>query len=316
MRKRNNRRAVKPFKKNVEIRASKKWGNNVDEAVEAALADLGVGIDEVEVTVLEEPSRGFLGLGSKMALVEVKIKADEASAEDTICNSDKSFYSEKRNDSGKAEESFFGKFGKSRKLSDEDENTQSSVLNSDDGIREDERKHDKKHGKGRHGKGDMTPISMERPGDLVEVQDHIAGQFVKNITEKMGLNLAVKVAANDSAVYVDLEGEDAGTIIGKRGQTLDALQYLTSLVVNKDSDKYIRVVLDTENYRSKREKTLQSLAFRLAGKVEKTGKSVRLEPMNPYERKIIHSVLQQHNSVVTSSEGEEPYRRLVIRKKK
>lgn len=315
MRKRNNRRAVKPFKKKVEIRSSKKWGNNVDEAVEAALADLGVGIDEVEVTVLEEPSRGFLGLGSKMALVEVTMKSEEASLEDEV-HVDKSLNAAGRNDLSKAEESFFGKFGKSRKQSANDGFASSSAEQMDNESSEEVGTHEKRHGKSRRGKRDMTPISMERPKDLLEVQDHIAGQFVKNITDKMGLNLAVKVTANNAAVYVDLEGEDAGAIIGKRGQTLDALQYLTSLVVNKDSGKYIRVVLDTENYRSKREKTLQSLAFRLASKVEKTGKSVRLEPMNPYERKIIHSVLQQHNSVVTSSEGEEPYRRLIIRKKK
>ena len=106
------------------------------------------------------------------------------------------------------------------------------------------------------------------------------------------------------------------TIIGKRGQTLDAVQYLTSLVANKGKDEYVKVVLDAENYRSKRQRTLEQLANRLASKVVRTGKYVRLEPMNPYERKVIHSTLQSHPDVVTRSEGDEPYRKVIIEKKK
>ena len=128
----------------------------------------------------------------------------------------------------------------------------------------------------------------------------------------MGLKLSFKAYENDSNVYVDIEGKDAGTIIGKRGQTLDAIQYLTSLVVNKKKEGYVRVVLDAENYRAKREKTLEQLANRLADKVVKTRKNVRLEPMNPYERMVIHATLQKNSKVTTRSEGEEPYRRVVI----
>ena len=130
------------------------------------------------------------------------------------------------------------------------------------------------------------------------------------------MDLTFKCMANEENVYIDIEGDEAGNIIGKRGQTLDAIQYLTSLVVNKDSSKYIRVVLDSENYRAKREKTLQQLADRLAGKVVRTKRSVRLEPMNPYERMVIHAALQSNNKVITRSEGEEPYRRLIIELKK
>ena len=113
-----------------------------------------------------------------------------------------------------------------------------------------------------------------------------------------------------------MDGKDSGTIIGKRGQTLDAIQYLTSLVVNKDSEKYIKVVIDAENYRAKRQKTLEQLANRLAAKVVKTKKYVRLEPMNPHERKIIHATLQKNPNIITRSEGEEPYRRVIIELKK
>ena len=113
-------------------------------------------------------------------------------------------------------------------------------------------------------------------------------------------------------LFINVQGKDSGTIIGKRGQTLDAIQYLTSLVVNKDQDKYVRVVIDAENYRAKREKTLEALALRLANKVVKTRRSVKLEPMNPYERKVIHATLHDHPKVTTRSEGQDPYRRVII----
>ena len=130
------------------------------------------------------------------------------------------------------------------------------------------------------------------------------------------MELEFSCMANEENVYIDIKGDEAGNIIGKRGQTLDAVQYLTSLVVNKDSSKYIRVIIDAENYRAKREKTLQQLADRLAGKVVRTKRSVRLEPMNPYERMVIHAALQGNKKVTTRSEGEEPYRRLIIDLKK
>jgi spoIIIJ-associated protein len=128
----------------------------------------------------------------------------------------------------------------------------------------------------------------------------------------MGLELAVTGESNDETLYFSIEGKDSGTIIGKRGQTLDAIQYLTSLVVNKEKEKYTRVIVDAENYRVKRERTLEQLADRLAGKVVKTRRPVRLEPMNPYERMVIHATLQDHPRVKTRSEGEEPYRRVII----
>ena len=132
----------------------------------------------------------------------------------------------------------------------------------------------------------------------------------------MGLSLAFDVKVGEDVVYIEMSGKDSGTVIGKRGQTLDAIQYLTSLVLNKDKEKYIKVVVDAENYRAKRQKTLEQLANRLAAKVIKTKRYVRLEPMNPYERKIIHATLQNNPEINTRSEGEEPYRRVVIELKK
>ena len=119
-------------------------------------------------------------------------------------------------------------------------------------------------------------------------------------------------SAGKETLYIDIQGKDSGTVIGKRGQTLDAIQYLTSLVVNKEQSGYTRVVIDAENYRAKREKTLELLAIRLAKKVGKTKRSIKLEPMNPYERKVIHATLQNHPYVTTRSEGQDPYRRVII----
>ena len=139
-------------------------------------------------------------------------------------------------------------------------------------------------------------------------------EFLQKIFAAMDLKVEIIIEkAEDGNTYnVELKGDDMGILIGKRGQTLDAIQYLTSLVVNKENEKYIRVVVDAENYRAKREKTLEQLANRLADKVVKTKKSVRLEPMNPYERKVIHATLQSNPNVTTKSEGEEPYRRVII----
>ncbi len=140
-----------------------------------------------------------------------------------------------------------------------------------------------------------------------------AEQFLKDVFEKMGIEVGIAIEMDKSNnMTIDLSGPSMGVLIGKRGQTLDSLQYLVSLVVNKESEKYIRVKLDTENYRDRRKDTLEKLASNLAHKVKKTGRKFTLEPMNPYERRIIHSTLQNNKAVETHSEGEEPYRKVVI----
>jgi spoIIIJ-associated protein len=159
------------------------------------------------------------------------------------------------------------------------------------------------------------PSFSERPDNLERIEGNEASVFLKDIIEKMGLTVDVNVFKNDECVYIEIEGPDSRTMIGKRGQTLDSIQYLTNLVMNKEREDYQRVIIDVEGYRSRREKTLERLTVKLAKKVQKTGKSVRLEPMNPYERKVIHSTVQNISGVETHSEGEEPYRRVVIDKK-
>ena len=151
----------------------------------------------------------------------------------------------------------------------------------------------------------------------VSVED-TAKNFLKDIFNAMNLAVVVNTQYDEEEknLTIDLAGEDMGMLIGKRGQTLDSLQYLVSLVVNKESESYIRVKLDTENYRERRKETLENLAKNIAYKVKRTRRSVALEPMNPYERRIIHSALQDDKYVTTHSEGEEPFRKVVVTLKK
>lgn len=144
-----------------------------------------------------------------------------------------------------------------------------------------------------------------------------ARKFLRDVLDSMGILAEIKIQEEEDVLKINLVGPKMGLIIGYRGETLDSLQYLVSLVVNKENNqKYKKVTLDTENYRSRREETLKRLAEKLAYKVRKTSKSVKLEPMNPYERRIIHSTLQNDSYVVTYSEGEEPHRRVIIDLKK
>ena len=149
------------------------------------------------------------------------------------------------------------------------------------------------------------------------VQDK-AKDFLRDVFEAMNLTVVVDVKYDEleKTMDIDLSGGEMGVLIGKRGQTLDSLQYLVSLVVNKDVEDYIRVKVDTENYRKRRKDTLENLAKNIAFKVKRTKRPVSLEPMNPYERRIIHSALQNDKYVTTHSEGEEPFRRVVVTLKK
>lgn len=155
------------------------------------------------------------------------------------------------------------------------------------------------------------PFVPSDPETLSEA-GRIAYDFLKNVTEKMGVQVAIRVTEEADHLSVSMMGDTLGILIGRRGDTLDALQYLVSLQVNKNRDGYMRVSLDTENYRAKREEALTRLAQRMAARARKTGRKVTLEPMNPYERRVLHSALQNNPYVTTHSEGEEPYRRVVI----
>ncbi len=270
--------------------SSVKCAKDVDSAVKLALEDLQLGIDEVDVTVLEEPSRGFFGIGQKLALVKVEKKKEAK---------------EPPKETKKPEV----------KKEKKPEKPQAALEEKPKAAKAETPKR-KKERAPRRAEGemqDLEPVIEKIPEDeLIDVQDHAALKFLEEVTKEMGLDLDIKAKAGKETLYIDIQGKDSGTVIGKRGQTLDAIQYLTSLVVNKEQSGYTRVVIDAENYRAKREKTLELLAIRLAKKVGKTKRSIKLEPMNPYERKVIHATLQNHPYVTTRSEGQDPYRRVII----
>ncbi len=327
---------------------SEKWGTDIEAAVELALADLKLPREEVDIIVLEEPSRGFFGIGSKLAKVRVQKKEYLLEAERAKEKEEKKAaliekYSKKAENSRREG----GRSGRvedrNRKRRDRSEAPAANRAEGSEakvdtasagesGLSEgsaERRERSRRNRRGRHPErpaaaeetvsyvGDLEDfassiVAREPEEDLTICEDHVALTFLKGVTKEMGLDLDIVVKQGKESIYVDITGKDSGTVIGKRGQTLDAIQYLTSLVVNKDRSKYVRVVVDAENYRAKREKTLEQLARRLAAKVEKNGKSLRLEPMNPYERKVIHATLQGDPAVVTRSEGQDPYRRVII----
>lgn len=270
--------------------SSVKCAKDVDSAVKLALEDLQLGIDEVDVTVLEEPSRGFFGIGQKLALVKVEKKKEAK---------------EPPKETKKPEV----------KKEKKPEKPQAALEEKPKAAKAEtpKRKKERAPRRAEREMQDLKPVIEKIPEDeLIDVQDHAALKFLEEVTKEMGLDLDIKAKAGKETLYIDIQGKDSGTVIGKRGQTLDAIQYLTSLVVNKEQSGYTRVVIDAENYRAKREKTLELLAIRLAKKVGKTKRSIKLEPMNPYERKVIHATLQNHPYVTTRSEGQDPYRRVII----
>ena len=146
--------------------------------------------------------------------------------------------------------------------------------------------------------------------------EDIARKFLEDVFNAMNMTVSISIETTEEEMNISLSGDEMGVLIGKRGQTLDSLQYLVSLVINKETEKYLRVKVDTENYRERRKETLENLAKNIAYKVTRTRRAVSLEPMNPYERRIIHSALQDNKFVTTKSEGEEPYRHVVVILKK
>ena len=279
------------------MKVSEKWGTDVDTAVELALQELNASKEEVDIEVLEQPSRGFFGIGSKLALVRVSLNDKEEENKQELAEEIQEIPTEDANiDGEKVSEE---KIETKQKSSSQKKKKKKSMRN--DRPRDDENQTSEPV---------IPEIDMSSLNDLEE--DNAAFVFLKGLVEEMGIELDVVGKTDGTDLFFLLEGKDSGTVIGKRGATLDAIQYLTSLVVNKGNGEYIRVVVDAENYRAKREKSLEKLAKRLAEKVVRSRRPFKLEPMNPYERKIIHATLQKDPRVTTKSEGQDPYRRIHI----
>lgn len=279
------------------MKVSEKWGTDVDTAVELALQELNASKEEVDIEVLEQPSRGFFGIGSKLALVRVSLNDKEEENKQELAEEIQEIPTEDANiDGEKVSEE---KIETKQKSSSQKKKKKKSMKN--DRPRDDENQISEPV---------IPEIDMTSLNDLEE--DNVAFVFLKGLVEEMGIELDIVGKTDGTDLFFLLEGKDSGTVIGKRGATLDAIQYLTSLVVNKGNGEYIRVVVDAENYRAKREKSLEKLAKRLAEKVVRSRRPFKLEPMNPYERKIIHATLQKDPRVTTKSEGQDPYRRIHI----
>lgn len=244
----------------------------LDEAITSASIDLGVTSSELYYEITEKGSSGFLGIGKK----DVEIKACKLS--------DK-----------KAEE----------KIEETKPIVEPKVEEKPVKISEPEEKKPVEK---------TEVVIEEQPKADVELISKTAEDFLKEVFDAMGLDVKCDISFSDkdNSLSIDLSGDHMGIIIGKRGQTLDSLQYLVNLVVNKKSETYIRIKLDTEDYRRRRKETLENLAKNIAHKVKKSGKPVTLEAMNPYERRTIHYALQKDRYVTTYSEGDEPFRHVVV----
>lgn len=307
------------------MKAIEKWGVDVDAAVNEALKDLKVSRDDVDIEVLEESSSGFLGIGSKLAKVRVTPKAgvfreDEKASLDDI---DRILGSLPENNMASVPDDFRGEYERFEKEEMEDARAYAKAhpkQKKSGGKNKNRDRNRNKNGGYSKNKRDDENLSIESTllfdiKDLTEVKDLPVEKFLRDIADEMGIDLDFAVKQGENVLFIECTGKDTGVIIGKRGQTLDAVQYLAGIVANKGTSGYTRVIIDAENYRAKRERTLVNLANRLAGKVERTGRSVTLEPMNPYERKVIHAALQSNPKVATRSEGKDPYRKVIIEKK-
>lgn len=276
------------------IRVSAK---TLDDAITEALIQLGVTSDRLEYEVIEKGSAGFLGIGMKQAVIEAwkKEEEPEITAEDII---KEEFRAERKPEAPKKKE-------KPARVKEEAKAEPAAEVKKETAAEPAAAKEEPE---------EAAPVKKEV--ELAKVEDQTieaVSQFINDTLKAM--NMEVKTSASideDGALCIDMEGEHMGILIGKRGQTLDALQYLANRVANKHQDGYVRVKLDTENYRARREETLKHLAKNIAHKVKRNRRPVALEPMNPYERRIIHSALQSDPYVTTHSEGEEPYRKVVV----
>ncbi len=266
-----------------------KTGKSVDEAVREALSELNISRENAEIEVLDEGQKGFLGLiGSKDATVKVWQKEDETkSILNEIFNEE--IESEKSQD---AVQNDVELEIENNEVSSNDEKEVQEVIDVEESLK-----------------------SIEEENEEILAT---AREFISKILETLELENIVEMELDDNTLNINVNGDEnrLGILIGKRGVTLDSIQYILNLLVNKKSSRYIRVNLDSSGYREKRKETLINLANKMANKVTKTGRSVKLEPMNSYERKIIHTALQDYEGVLTHSEGKDPFRKVVIQKER
>lgn len=272
----------------------------VDDAITEALIQLGVTSDMLEYDVIEKGSSGFLGIGSKQAVIRAwKKKTVEKEDElEELKEEIQEVISEVK--------------GEEKAVKPE----MKSEVKEKKPRREKKERKEKREKEAAEVKEVKETKPVQESKKLAKVQDETIAACEKFLTDVLhAMDMEVKISSRideEGALEIVMDGKNMGILIGKRGQTLDSLQYLTNRVANKTQDGYVRVKLDTEDYRRRRKETLENLAKNIAYKVKRTKIPVALEPMNPYERRIIHSALQADRYVTTHSEGEEPYRRVVV----
>jgi len=309
-----SRQILRKINRRKEMDSARVSARNYDEALTKALIELGTTSDNVDVEIIERGTNGFLGVfGAKPWTLKVTIKKS--------ADTDKKNSSEKKHEKQKEQKSPIEKKEVEKKETVEQKvetvveevtvEEKETYVHSEEAVDEYAQFY-----------GEEEPSSTSRRvltnDELEQIRDR-ADAFLKDFFAAMNLpahavyNFSFKT--NELSIVIESE-EDLGVLIGKRGQTLDSLQYILSLVVNKSSESYIRIKLDTENYRKKRKDKLEMLAKNIAAKVKKTGKFTELEPMNAYERRIIHAALQGDNMVSTKSVGEEPFRHITVYPKK
>ena len=280
-------------------------GKTVEDALIEAATTLGIASSELEVEVVSKGTGGFLGIGAKPAVIKARAKKEVKDEIDDILSTAK-------------KPSRSGKKGSAAPKKAE-------TVKNDTDTKKETKSEPKKEAKVDDSFDVKEEVKAEQkeevPAEPANIDDSIIDEtkeYLTKIFDAMELESTIDITLDkvSRTMNIDVEGPEMGIIIGKRGQTLDSLQYLVSLFVNKKSETYIRIKLDTENYRERRRETLENLARNIAYKVKKSRRAFTLEPMNPYERRIIHSTLQSDKFVSTKSEGEEPYRKVVVYPKK
>lgn len=287
----------------------------LEEAITKACIELGVTSDMLDYSVLEQGSAGILGIGARPWVISA---ANKEEVEKQREEQEKKEQAEREEAQKKAEQA------KAEALKAEKAAMMAKAAAEEKAVENAAEK-----------KKEEKPVTMaavkaagekkaesDNAADMREAVSKEAGlaaeekavEFLKNVFESIGMDVKIDSKFDEmlSELDIDLSGDDMGVLIGKRGQTLDSLQYLIGQIINKHGSGYIRVKLDTENYRERRQETLENLAHNMAAKVRRTHHAMALEPMNPYERRIIHSSLQDEKDVTTRSEGEEPYRHVVV----
>jgi spoIIIJ-associated protein len=304
-------------------------GKTVKDAIRNGLAELGCDSDDVDIQVVEMGSPGLFGMFGKPAKVRLTVKADDPALEIEmpVLSLDAGNTRKPKQDKRKAEKPA----PKVEKPIEKAAPTEEAAAEDEEAPRKSRNRRRRRGGtKGVEGvepveNGADEAQAAPAPAPIIEHEPFLptpveaqseeakrASAFLSGLTERMGVPVAIALQESPEQLRMQMTGEGMSLLIGRRGETLDALQYLTSLNINRGREEYLRVSIDTENYRAKREEALRKLAIRMAGRAKKSGRRVALEPMNPYERRILHSALQDDPDVTTHSEGEEPYRRVII----